>query len=53
MNSKLKTKGGNPMDLRLPGIAGRLKEMDSRELASFSAMASTNEEESRRRATER
>ena len=41
------------MDLRLPGIAGRLKEMDSRELASFSAMASTNEEESRRKAAER
>ena len=53
MNSKLKTKDGNPMDLRLPGIAGRLKEMDSRELASFSAMASTNEEESRRKAAER
>ena len=53
MNSKLKTNDGNPMDLRLPGIAGRLKEMDARELASFSAMASSNEEKSRRTATER
>ena len=53
MNSKLKTKDGNPMDLRLPGIAGRLKEMDARELASFSALASNNEEKSRRTATER
>ena len=48
MNSKLKTKDGNPMDLRLPGIAGRLKEMDARELASFTALASNNEEKSRR-----
>ena len=53
MNSKLKTKDGNPMDLRLPGIAGRLKEMDARELASFTALASNNEEKSRRQATER
>lgn len=53
MNAKMKTKDGNPMDLRLPGIAGRLKEMDARELASFSAMASYNEEQHRRKATEK
>ena len=53
MNAKVKTKDGNPMDLRLPGIAGRLKEMDARELASFSAMASYNEEQHRRKATEK
>ena len=41
------------MDLRLPGIAGRLKEMDARELASFSAIASSNEQQHRRKATER
>ena len=53
MNAKLKTKDGNPMDLRLPGIAGRLKEMNARELASFTALANNNEEQHRRKATER
>ena len=53
MNAKLKTKDGNPMDLRLPGIAGRLREMDARELASFTALASSTEEQHRRKATER
>lgn len=53
MNAKLKTKDGNPLDLRLPGIAGRLKEMDARELAKFTALANNNEEQHRRKATER
>ena len=53
MNAKLKTKDGNPLDLRLPGIASRLKEMDAREIATFTAMAHTNEEQHRRKAAER
>ena len=53
MNAKLKTKDGNPLDLRLPGIASRLKEMDAREIATFTAMAHTNEEQHRRKAVER
>ena len=53
MNAKLKTSDGNPMDLRLPGIAGRLKEMNARELATFSALANNNEEQHRRKANER
>jgi len=53
MNAKLKTKDGNPLDLRLPGIAGRLKEMDAREIAKFTALANNNEEQHRRKAIER
>jgi hypothetical protein len=53
MNAKLKTKDGNPLDLRLPGIAGRLKEMDARELAKFTAMVNNNEDQHRRTASER
>lgn len=50
MNAKLKTASGNPLDLRLPGIAGRLSEMDARELAKFTAMANNNEEQLRKAA---
>ncbi len=53
MNAKLKTADGNPLDLRLPGIAGRLSEMDARELAKFTAMANNNEEQHRRELSDR
>lgn len=37
MNSRIKLPDGSNLDIRLPGLAGRLSEMDPRDMAKFVA----------------
>ena len=47
MNAKLRrTVDGANLDIRLPGIAGRLSEMDTRQLAKFNAIQKSEENKS-------
>ena len=47
MNAKLRrTVDGANLDIRLPGIAGRLSEMDTRQLAKFNSIQKSEEDKS-------